>query len=183
MIGSVLGMPVAMEMFVDKGLRDASTRALKLLVQAGRTVAVAESITAGMIGAALTLPAGSSAAFRGGVIAYATELKHRLLAVPADLLEREGAVDPRVAAAMASGVRGLTGADYGLAVTGVAGPDPQDGKPVGTVHIAVSGPGDRLWHRDPVLSGDRAEIRLQVVRESVDLLCDVLESRSENEFG
>src|SRR5690606_35736506 len=84
MIGSVVGMPVAMEMLSDKGLRDASARALELLVKAGRTVAVAESITAGMIGAALTAPAGASAAFRGGVIAYATELKHRLLAVPAD---------------------------------------------------------------------------------------------------
>jgi PncC family amidohydrolase len=175
-------MPVAMEAFLDEGLREASARVLELLVRHGRTVSVAESITGGMIGAALTTVPGASAAFRGGVIVYATELKHLLLAVPADLLEREGAVDPRVAAAMASGVRALARSSYGLAVTGVAGPDPQDGKPVGTVHIALSGPGDRLWRRDPVLAGDRAEIRAQAVRESVDLLRGVLESSSEEEF-
>jgi nicotinamide-nucleotide amidase len=175
-------MPVAMEAFLDKGLREACAEVLALLVARGATVSVAESLTGGMIGAALTTPAGSSAAFRGGVIVYATELKHLLLAVPADLLAREGAVDPRVAAAMASGVRALTRSDYGLAVTGVAGPDPQDGKPVGTVHIALSGPDDRLWHRDPVLAGDRAQIRAATVRESVDLLRGVLESSSEEHF-
>lgn len=176
------GMPVAMEAFLDKELREASARVLELLVRRGRTVAVAESITGGMIGAALTVPAGASAAFRGGVIAYATELKHLLLAVPAELLRCQGAVDPRVAAAMASGVRALARSDYGLAVTGVAGPDPQDGKPVGTVHIALSGPDDRVWHRDRVLAGDRAGIRVRAVRESVDLLRGVLESSSEEEF-
>jgi nicotinamide-nucleotide amidase len=156
---------------------------LTLLVGRGATVSVAESLTGGLIGAALTTPAGASAAFRGGVVAYATELKQRLLNVPADLLEREGAVHPQVAAAMAAGVRALTGSVYGLAVTGVAGPDEQDGKSVGTVHIAVSGPGDRLWHRDPRLSGSREEIRAAAVDESIDLLRGVLQATSGEHLG
>ncbi|MEV6984294.1 nicotinamide-nucleotide amidohydrolase family protein [Sphaerisporangium sp. NPDC051017] len=149
---------------------------LSLLVRRGATVAVAESLTGGLIGATLTTPSGASAAFRGGVIAYATELKAGLLDVPEDLLDREGAVHPEVASAMAAGVRRLTGATYGLAVTGVAGPDPQDGRPVGTVHIAVGGPDGRIWGRDVVLSGSREEIRKRTVREGLDLLRGVLEA-------
>ncbi|GII60500.1 competence damage-inducible protein A [Sphaerisporangium krabiense] len=149
---------------------------LALLVRRGATAAVAESLTGGLIGAALTTPAGASAAFRGGVIAYATELKARLLEVPEDLLDREGAVHPEVAAAMAAGVRRLAGATYGLAVTGVAGPDPQDGRPVGTVHIAVAGPDKGFWRREVHLSGSREEIRKGTVREGLDLLRGVLEA-------
>ncbi|GAA3445125.1 CinA family protein [Planomonospora venezuelensis] len=160
-----------------------AARVLSLLVGRGETVAVAESLTAGSIGAALTGPPGASAAFVGGVISYATELKRRLLDVPADLLEREGAVHPQVAAAMADGVRELTGSTYGLAATGVAGPDPQDGRPVGTVHLAVSGPGGRVWHRELHLSGAREEIRRWTVNEAVDLLGDVLERNSGEHSG
>ncbi|MEU8035831.1 nicotinamide-nucleotide amidohydrolase family protein [Streptosporangium sp. NPDC049046] len=156
---------------------------LSLLVRRGETVAVAESLTAGLICAALTGPPGASAAFLGGVVSYATELKHRLLNVPADLLAREGAVHPGVAAAMAEGVRLLVGSTYGLAVTGVAGPEPQDGKPVGTVHLAVSGPGGRVWHRDPRLSGTRDQIREATVNEAVDLLRGVLEANVREHSG
>ncbi|GIH77668.1 CinA family protein [Planobispora longispora] len=160
-----------------------AARVLALLVRGGATVATAESLTAGLIGAALTGPPGASAAFAGGVLAYATELKHRLLGVPAALLEREGAVHPEVAAAMAGGVRELTGATYGVAATGVAGPDPQDGKPVGTVHLAVSGPGERVWHRDLQLRGTREEIRQWTVNEAIDLLHGVLEPNSGEQSG
>ncbi|GGO07068.1 competence damage-inducible protein A [Microbispora rosea subsp. aerata] len=154
----------------------AASEVLSLLVRRGATVAVAESLTGGLIGATLTGPAGASAAFRGGVIAYATELKAGLLNVPSDLLDREGAVHPDVAAAMATGVRKLTDSDYGLAVTGVAGPDPQDGKAVGTVHIALAGPGERLWHRDLRLTGDRDAIRNGTCREALFLLEGVLKA-------
>jgi CDP-diacylglycerol--glycerol-3-phosphate 3-phosphatidyltransferase len=159
---------------------------LELLVRQGATVSVAESLTGGLIGAALSRPAGASAAFVGGVVAYATELKRRLLGVPAELLEREGAVHPQVAAAMAMGVRALTGSRYGLAVTGVAGPDEQDGKAVGTVHIAVAGPGDdgdRVWHSDPRLRGSRAEIRSATVNASLDLLRGVLRTARGEHIG
>ncbi|GAT66880.1 competence protein [Planomonospora sphaerica] len=160
-----------------------AARVIALLAGRGETVAVAESLTAGLIGAALTAPPGASAAFTGGVLSYATELKRRLLGVPSDLLEREGAVHPGVAAAMAAGVRELTGATYGLAATGVAGPDPQDGKPVGTVHLAVSGPAGRVWHRDLHLNGTREEIRRCTANEAVDLLRAALEPSPEEHSG
>ncbi|GHE28421.1 competence protein [Streptosporangium violaceochromogenes] len=161
----------------------ATTTLLSLLVRRGETVAVAESLTAGLIGAALADPPGASSAFVGGVVSYATELKHRLLGVPADLLAREGAVHPEVAAAMASGVRRLTGATYGLAATGVAGPGSQDGKPPGVVHLAVSGVGGRVWHRDLNLAGTREEIRQFTVNEAVDLLRGVLEANLGEQSG
>jgi nicotinamide-nucleotide amidase len=117
------------------------------------------------------------------VIVYATDLKARLLGVPADLLEREGAVHPDVAAAMAMGVRVLAGSDYGLAVTGVAGPDEQDGHPVGTVHVAVCGPNDRVSQRKLLLTGVRETIRKETCREALDLLEGVLEANCGEHFG
>jgi len=115
--------------------------AVRALLGAGATVATAESLTGGLVGAALTSVAGSSAVYRGGVVAYATDLKHTLLGVDAALLAERGPVDPDVAEAMAGGVRAGLGADYGVATTGVAGPDPQGSTPVGTVWVAVAGPG------------------------------------------
>ncbi|GGK83136.1 competence damage-inducible protein A [Sphaerisporangium melleum] len=162
---------------------DAAAEVLALLVRRGATVAVAESLTAGLIGATLTGPAGASAAFRGGVIVYATDLKARLLGVPEGLLDREGAVHPEVAAAMAAGVRRVTGSTFGLAVTGVAGPDPQDGKPVGTVHIAVAGPDSEIWHRDVLLSGSREHIRKSTVTMGLELLRGVLEAQVGEQSG
>src|SRR4051794_11779556 len=110
-----------------------------LLAERGATVAVAESLTGGLLGAELTAMPGSSATFAGGVIAYATPLKHALLGVPEDLLAAHGAVHPDVAAAMARGVRERLGASYGLAVTGVAGPGPPDGRAPGPPPVAGGG--------------------------------------------
>ncbi|GGO65982.1 CinA family protein [Nonomuraea cavernae] len=156
---------------------------LSLLVDRAATVAVAESLTGGLIGAAFTSVSGSSKAFRGGVISYATDLKHTLLAVPEDLLNREGAVHPEVAEAMALGVARVCGATYGLAVTGVAGPEPQDGRPVGTVFVAVSGPGGRFWRRELSLRGSRERIRVKTVDEAVDLLASVLKANKGEHSG
>jgi nicotinamide-nucleotide amidase len=147
-----------------------------LLAARGATVAVAESLTGGLLGGRLTGMPGSSATFTGGVIAYATPLKHRLLGVPEDLLAAHGAVHPDVAAAMARGVRERLGATYGLAVTGVAGPEPQDGYPVGTVHVAVADSGDQVTVRSPNLpapaDGARARsmVRGTTVVHALDLL-------------
>ncbi|GAA4989628.1 nicotinamide-nucleotide amidase [Nonomuraea thailandensis] len=149
---------------------------LTMLVAQKATVAVAESLTGGLIGAAITSVSGSSKAFRGGVISYATDLKHELLGVPEDLLAREGAVHPGVAAAMATGVARVCGATYGVAVTGVAGPEPQDGKPVGLVYVAVSGPGGQIRSRELRLGGSRERIRVETVDEAVDLLSGVLKA-------
>ncbi|MHC0428804.1 CinA family protein [Streptomyces sp. O3] len=114
---------------------------LGLLAGRGETLAVAESLTGGLVAAELTGVAGASRCFRGSVTAYATELKGRLLGVDGTLLAERGAVDPEVARQMAEGVRRALGADWGIATTGVAGPEPQDGQPVGTVYVAVAGPG------------------------------------------
>jgi nicotinamide-nucleotide amidase len=150
-----------------------SREAIELLVARRETAAVAESLTGGMLAAALTAIPGASAAFRGGVVAYATDLKAALLDVPAALLDRHGAVYPAVAAAMAEGARRRLGADVGAATTGVAGPDPADGQPVGTVHIAVStGRGTAV--RSFALSGDRSQIRAATVERSLGLLVSVL---------
>ena len=112
----------------------------ELLLARGETLAVAESLTGGALAAAVVAVPGVSATFRGGVVAYATELKSELLGVDAALLAARGPVDPDVAVAMAAGVRERLGATWGLATTGVAGPDPQDGHPPGVCFVAVAGP-------------------------------------------
>ena len=139
------------------------------LTAAGQTVAVAESLTAGLVGAALTEVAGSSAVFRGGLLVYATDLKASLAGVPQAVLDEHGAVSARTAEALAEGVRARLGATYGLALTGVAGPDPQEGHPPGTLHIAVAGP-DRTVSRSLRLPGERARVRLLAVTAGLDLL-------------
>ncbi|GAA5012016.1 hypothetical protein GCM10025734_57140 [Kitasatospora paranensis] len=111
----------------------------------GATVAVAESLTGGLLAAALVDVPGASATFRGSVTAYATELKASVLGVDEGLLAVHGPVHPVVARQMADGVRRLLGATYGLATTGVAGPEAQDGLPVGTVHVGFAGPGEHRW--------------------------------------
>jgi nicotinamide-nucleotide amidase len=149
--------------------RELAVRVHALLQAGDRTVAVAESLTGGLVAAALTDIPGASASFRGGVVSYATELKARLLGVDAGLLARHGAVHPHVATSMAEGVRSRLGASFGLATTGVAGPEPQDGQPVGTVHIAVSAAGDTVV-RTIALSGNRADIRRLTVEQALGLL-------------
>ncbi|MFB9467151.1 CinA family protein [Streptomyces cinereospinus] len=160
-----------------------ATEVVRLLTVRGETVAVAESLTGGLVAAELTGVPGASQAFRGSVTAYATELKHRLLGVDATLLAQCGAVDPQVAAEMAAGVRKALGADWGIATTGVAGPDPQDGQPVGTVFVAVDGPfgpGPGSAGGGKVealrLNGRRAEIRMESVRSVLALLLRELAS-------
>ena len=114
---------------------------LKRLGQAGQTLSVAESCTGGGLGAALTAVPGASSVMLGGVISYANAVKRDLLSVPAELLERYGAVSAPVAEAMALGVRRLTGSDWALSVTGIAGPDGgTPDKPVGLVFVGVAGP-------------------------------------------
>jgi nicotinamide-nucleotide amidase len=144
-----------------------------LLTRRRRTVAVAESLTGGLLGAAITTVPGASSVFRGGVIAYATDVKAALLGVSAALLAERGAVDPDVAGAMAAGVRERLGAAIGAATTGVAGPDAADGKPPGTVHIAVSTAGGTVV-QTLALSGGRDEIRRDTVERSLRLMWSVL---------
>jgi nicotinamide-nucleotide amidase len=149
-----------------------AARIVSVLGERGETLATAESLTGGMLGAAITAVPGASVVYRGGVIAYATELKAVLLGVPPHLLARHGPVHPGVAAAMAAGARDRLGATWGLATTGVAGPDPVDGFPPGTVHIAASaalGVTRRL-----ALAGDRDQVRRDTVDQALTLLLGLL---------
>lgn len=139
------------------------------LAAAGLTVAVAESLTGGALTAYLVGVPGASAVVRGGVVAYATELKSTLLGVDPDLLAARGPVDPMVAHQMADGVRDLLGATVGVATTGVAGPAPQSGQPVGTVFIAVS-TAERASVRPLKLVGGRDQLREATVRAAAALL-------------
>jgi nicotinamide-nucleotide amidase len=157
--------------------RELSGEVIGLLAQRGDTIAVAESLTGGLLAGALTAIPGASAVFRGAVVAYASDLKNTLLGVPASLLDRHGAVHPEVAAAMAEGVCLRLTAAVGAATTGVAGPDPADGQPVGTVHIAVSA-GGRTTGRALSLSGDRSQIRCSTVEQVLSLLVTVLREHS-----
>ena len=152
---------------------DAVHRLVAELAAKNLTVAVAESLTGGLIMAALTSVAGVSRVFRGGVVAYATDTKDTMLGVDADLLETSGAVDPDVAEQMAVGVRERFDASFGLSSTGVAGPDGQDGKSPGLVFVAVSAPFG-VWHRELLLDGDRSAIRTRAGIAALELLSDVL---------
>lgn len=153
------------------------------LIAAGRTVALAESLTGGLASAVLTSVPGASAVVRGGLVVYATDLKASLLAVDAGLLERNGAVDPEVARQLAAGVRRVCGADIGIGLTGAAGPGWADGKPPGTYYVALAGPGragvpvDLL--RAEQVPGDRSQVRAAAVRTALDLLAEYLGRRPE----
>ncbi|MFF2509150.1 CinA family protein [Streptomyces sp. NPDC058067] len=183
---------------------------LRLLAERGESLAVAESLTGGLVAAEITSVPGASRVFRGSVTSYATELKRDVLGVDGTLLAERGAVDPEVAQQMATGVRRVLGADWGIATTGVAGPDEQDGRPVGTVFVAVDGPETGVARPETAgerpeaavarpeaagagfarsrkvaelrLNGDRSEIRRESVRSVLELLLEqLLSERAENE--
>ncbi|MCI2266391.1 CinA family protein [Sediminivirga luteola] len=152
---------------------------LETLGGRGLSLGVAESLTGGLLAARIVAVPGASAVFRGGVVSYATDLKHAILGVEASLLASRGAVDPDVARAMARGARHVLGADLALATTGVAGPEPQDGQPVGRVFVAVAGllaPGTDAgeWVRRLDLGGNRQQIREAAVTAALELLVGLL---------
>ncbi len=150
---------------------------IEALRRADATVATAESLTGGLVAAALTSVPGASDVFRGGVVAYATDLKATLAGVPQEVLDRHGPVAGATAEAMASGVRIACAATYGLATTGVAGPDPQDGNRPGTVYVAVAWPGgNRVRSVAPAGEiGDRAAVRRLAVETALALIAGELD--------
>ena len=148
--------------------------ALSLLRSRGQTLAVAESLTGGLLAATIVDVPGASHAFRGGFVVYATDLKATLAGVPPELLAAHGPVHPDVAAALAGGARQRCAADWALATTGVAGPEPQGGRPVGTVYLGLAGPDGFGLVRGLALAGDRATIRRAAVASALDLLVDTL---------
>jgi nicotinamide-nucleotide amidase len=132
----------------------------------GLTIAVAESLTGGLLVAELVSVPGASDVVRGGVVAYATDLKASLLGVDAALLAASGPIHPDVARQLADGVRARLGADVGIATTGVAGPDPQDGHAAGEVWLGFA-IGDEVTAVGLSLGGDRETIRRDTVSESL----------------
>lgn len=154
-----------------------AAEAIRLLKQHGWTIATCESITGGGIGATFTSVPGSSAVFRGGLITYATDLKVSLAGVDADFVAGDGAINERTARQMAIGAARSCRADVGLAATGVAGPDSEDGAAPGTVWLGLAMPapsGLRSSARRLDLAGNRAGIRRQTILAALDWLNDCL---------
>jgi len=148
------------------------------LVARGQSLATAESLTGGLLGAAITAVPGASAAYIGGVVAYATAMKHRLARVDPELLAAEGPVSERTAIALAAGVREATGADWALATTGVAGPAPQDGHDPGEVWVGLASPSAPAIAVRHDFTGDRDAVRHATVHAALALLAQALSSES-----
>ena len=164
---------------------DAST-VIAALIARGASVATAESLTGGLVCAALTSVPGSSAVVRGGIVAYSVAVKADVLGVDGDLLERQGAVDPAVAVQMAVGARRVMNSDYAVATTGSAGPDPDPGGPVtgpippGRGFVAVAGPGVEVVAGFACEGQDRAGVRRHAVDAALALLGRVLEETGDD---
>jgi nicotinamide-nucleotide amidase len=157
-------------------LTSAITReVLERLASRGETLAKAESLTGGLIGSLITDVPGASASYLGGAITYATSVKGTLAAVPDAVLRADGPVAETTAGAMARGIAARCGADWGLAVTGVAGPEAQDDHPVGEVYVAVAHLATgTVLHRRLDLAGDRGTIRRQTAHSALQFLADAL---------
>ena len=162
--------------FTRDGDADLASVVGELLRRGGASLATAESCTGGWLGERITAVAGSSDYYPGGVVSYSNDLKERLLGVSAQLLAAHGAVSEAVARAMALGARQRLGATYALAVTGVAGPGGgSEEKPVGTVHLALAGPGEDgggtlLHHRRVRFPGDRERVRWMSTQLALEML-------------
>lgn len=143
-------------------------------MRSGATLATAESCSGGLIAHRVTEVPGISTCYRGGVVAYANEIKTAVLGVDADVIATEGAVSEAVAAQMATGVRERFGTDYGIGVTGVAGPGGgTPDKPVGLVYIAVSGASGLRVERCQ-FSGARSEVKEQTAQHAFEMLLELL---------
>ena len=175
----------------DPSLLSVAADVVAALRDREQTLATAESLTGGLVGATLTDVPGASKVYRGGLIVYATELKAELARVSPQTLAADGPVAASTAGQLARGAARVCGADWGLATTGVAGPEPQDGHPVGQVFVAVAGPGPaaltepgrgdvpadtdrRVEVRELALTGDRSVIREQTTRAVLLLLLRAL---------
>jgi nicotinamide-nucleotide amidase len=155
---------------------DDAAAVIALLAARGQTLAVAESLTGGLLAATIVDVPGASVAFRGGLVVYATDLKAALAGVDERLLSEQGPVDPDVALALAAGARTRCRADWGLATTGVAGPTPQGGVAVGTAFVALAGPGTQEKCCELHLDGDRGDIRRGVVAAALGMFRSVLDA-------
>jgi nicotinamide-nucleotide amidase len=175
-IARALRESLARHLFSEDG-RHVAEIVLDLCRARGLTLAAAESCTGGLVAARLTAVPGASAVFQGGVVSYANDVKESALGVPHDVLERYGAVSAEAAKAMADGVRERLGADVGVSVTGVAGPDGgTEEKPVGLVFVHAVGP-DGEEARKSDFPGDREMIRGRATAAALHLVRRLLENR------
>jgi nicotinamide-nucleotide amidase len=152
-------------------------QAVAAAIARGVTVATAESLTAGMVSAVLADTPGASAMLQGGVVSYQNQVKAGVLGVPQDLLDAVGAVDGKVAEAMADGARRICGADVGVSTTGVAGPEPHGGKAVGSVFIGIA-TADGAEAYGYSFAGTRAEIRALACAAALERLLEALPAES-----
>jgi len=139
---------------------------VEALSVAGQTIATAESLTAGLLAATIAGVPGASAVLRGGLIVYVADLKVSLAQVDPRVIDTDGAVSAAAAAQLATGARQQCAADWGVGLTGVAGPDSQDGWPVGTVFLGVAGPAG-VTVRQLALPGGRWAVRQGAVRAAI----------------
>ncbi|MCI1747842.1 MAG: CinA family protein [Acidipropionibacterium sp.] len=154
-----------------------AARLIGALIDGGLTAATCESLTGGLVGATLTGVPGASAAYRGGLVTYASDLKASLAGVDAEWIASHGVINAETAQMMAQGCARACSASIGLACTGVAGPEPQDGEPVGTVYVCAWA----SWGAVPArlaLSGGRQEIRRQTVRSLLEAGLELVRARS-----
>jgi nicotinamide-nucleotide amidase len=161
---------------------DVAATVLDQLRKRAETVATAESLTGGMLCATLVDAPGASDIVRGAVVAYTADVKSQILGVDDRQIASNGTVDAEVARQMAEGIRLRLGSTWGVATTGNAGPEPSEGKPVGTVFIAVAGPGTSAV-RELSLSGDRLAIRRSTTSAALSLLLATLEEQSAETIG
>ncbi|MCW3157887.1 CinA family protein [Micropruina sonneratiae] len=152
----------------------------RTLAERDLTLATSESLTGGQLGATITAVPGASRYYLGGVVVYATEQKARIGGVNPEVLTKYGVVSEQTVVEMVMGVQELTGADYALAASGVAGPDPQEGHPPGEVWIAAIGPRIGMFQPPPValrfeFEGDRQPIRSKTVDAALEMLRDLLD--------
>ncbi len=153
---------------MDQQVRERAAALLNLCREAGLTMATVESCTGGLVIAALTEIAGSSAVVERGFITYTYAAKSEQVGVPGALLKRVGAVSEEVARAMATGALAHSPADLAVSVTGVAGPGPSEGKPAGLVHIAGARRHGETIHARYQFEGDRSAVRRAAVLKALD---------------
>ena len=155
---------------MSPAIENAAARLVALAAAAGKTVATAESCTGGMVATAITSAPGSSAVFEFGAVTYSNRIKTQILGVPEEILGADGAVSERCARAMAEGARRVSGADFAVAVTGIAGPGGgSQEKPVGLVHFAVASAAG-TFPDSALFTGDRASVREKAAMHAVGLL-------------
>lgn len=160
---------------LSKELLVKAARLVQDAKDAGVTLATAESCTGGLVSALITAISGSSAVYLGSIVSYANEVKQRLLGVPAEVLATDGAVSEACAKAMAKGVKKAIGADYALAITGLAGPGgATPDKPVGLVYLALATPTGGVIVQKCHFAGDRDAVRSQTAAKGLDMLLEAV---------